>query len=153
MGALSSILRLLAAAALGVSAGAILTGAVILVPFWQAVPPADVLTWFAANAQRMLYFYGPLQSAGALLAVGVAVAVILGGSSNRLSAIVAAVLALAVFVPYFLYFQHANASFANATITVADVPRELTRYAQWQWSRTGLSLAAFVASLLALRRN
>jgi hypothetical protein len=150
--ALSDLFGFPAAAALGVSAGAMLTGGVVLVPYWRASVPAEFLAWFGANSQRMVSFYGPLQLLSAFLAIAAAIASIRAGAPDRVPAAVSAILAIAVFVPYFLYFQQANASFASSTIETADVPAELARYALRQWVRIGLGLAAFGASLLALRK-
>jgi uncharacterized membrane protein len=101
----------------------------------------------------MLAFYGPLQFTSALLAVLAAAASAWAGDRSRSFAVVAAVLAVAVFVPYVLYFQKANAAFAAATIAVDQVPAELTRWAMWQWVRATVGVAAFIASVLALRRS
>ena len=43
------ILRLVAATWLGLSAGAMLAGGALLVPYWRSLPPADFFAWFAAN--------------------------------------------------------------------------------------------------------
>jgi hypothetical protein len=50
-----------------------------------------------------------------------------------------------------VFFQQANAGFAAAA--TADVPAELARYAAWQSVRICLGLAAFIASLIALRQT
>lgn len=100
----------------------------------------------------MLSFYGPLQSASAVLAVAAAITSVSAGTSGRHLLVLAAILAIGVFAPYVLYFQSANASFAALTIASDDVPAELARYALWQWVRIGLGSSAFLSSLLALRR-
>ena len=152
MGTLGEILKVLSAASLGLSAGVMLTGAVVMVPFWSALEPRQFLTWFGENAQSMWLLAGPLQVSSLVLTTGAASVARWLRSPGRTPAVGAAVFSLGVLVPYFLYFQTANASFGAATIEVRDVPAELARWAFWQWVRIGLGLAAFVFSLLALRR-
>ena len=151
LSAIGPTLRLLSAAVLGVSAGGMLTGALILLPFWQESAPADFLAWFAANAARMLWFFGPLQTAGALLAVAAAIASFFDGSPARMATVVAAALAVAVLIPFFLFFQQANAGFAAATIPLEDIPAQLARYEMWQWVRVTTGIAAFGAALLSMK--
>lgn len=144
------IVRILAAAWLGVSAGAMLAAGAVLVPHWRTLPAPDFFTWYAANGPRMYVLFSSLQAPAALLALAAAIAAWRAGTSDRRLWAIAAACALAVFVPYFAFFQQANAGFAAAT--TADVPAELARYAAWQWLRIGLGVGAFAASLLALRR-
>jgi hypothetical protein len=143
---------LAAGIALGLSAGAMLAEGAVLVPFWRSMPPASFLAWYAANAQRLLDFYGPLEIAGALLAFAAAVLHRTRGRATRWAFAGAAVLAVCVLVPFALYFQAANASFAAATIEPARLPDELRRWAVWHGVRTGIGLGAFVAALIGIRR-
>ena len=55
---------LLAVLGLGLSAGALLAEAGVLVPFWQAQKPEAFLDWYRENASRLLGFFGPLEAAG-----------------------------------------------------------------------------------------
>ena len=148
----TDLARLLAALMLGASFGAILTAAGLLVPYWQSLPPADFLTWFAANAKRMLGFFGPLQTTSVLVAVVAAVATTWTGHPSKSLAILAAALAITVLGLYPAYFQRANAAFETARISTAEVPAALAQWAYWQWIRTSLAGASFIAALLALRR-
>ena len=66
--------------------------------------------------------------------------------------VLAALLSVAVLVTFPLYFKDVNISFATATIPLENVSQELVRWGAWHWSRVALSLGAFVASALALRR-
>jgi hypothetical protein len=139
-----------ASAVLGLSAGAMLAEAAVLVPYWRSLPPAEFLRWYAANAERLLVFFGPLEIAAfvlALVALGLRHVRHLPG---RAALGLAALLALGVLAPFPAYFQRVNASFAAATIADAAVPGELARWAAWHWARTAIGTAAFVAALLAL---
>ena len=144
------VLNLLAAALLGVSLGAMLSGGVLLIPFWRELAPADFLVWFGANARRMFVFFTPLQLGSALLASVAAVAALGSKSPSRHWAVIAALFAIAVLVPYFMFFQRANAGFADPAANVNDVAAQLARYAEWQWLRIGLGALAFASSLLAI---
>jgi hypothetical protein len=67
------------------------------------------------------------------------------------ASVVAAALALVILSTYVLYFQRANASFADASITHEALPAELARWASWHWFRTTVRLVALASALLALR--
>lgn len=151
-GTFTDLTRLLAALMLGASFGAILTGAGLLVPYWQSLAPAEFLTWFAANAKRMLGFFGPLQATSVVVAVLSAVAATWTGHPSKSLALLAAVLAVAVLGLYPAYFQRTNAVFETAKIAQTDVPAALAQWASWQWIRTAIAGASFIAALLALRR-
>jgi hypothetical protein len=143
---------LAAVVALGLSAGAMLTEAVVFVGYWRSLAPGDFLAWFRDNEPRLVSFFGPLQFASAGLA---AVAAGLRGRRGGASAAwlaVAALLAVAAIALYPLYFRDANARFATATIAPAEVPAALARWARWQWVRTAVGVGASVAALLAVRR-
>ncbi|MEX2208348.1 MAG: hypothetical protein WEF50_19175 [Myxococcota bacterium] len=144
------MLNVLAAALLGVSLGGMLAGGVLLVPFWREIAPADFLVWFGANARRMFVFYTPLQLGSAILATTAAAVAFRSKSPSRSFAAIAALFAIAVLVPYFLFFQRANAGFADPAANVDEVAAQLARYAAWQWLRIGLGAVAFGSSLLAV---
>jgi Anthrone oxygenase len=152
MSLVADVLRWLSVASLGIFAGAMLTEGGVLVPFWRALPPEEFLRWYAANAQRLLRFFSPVTSAGALLAVLAAAASFFDGHPGRWWALLAAGLVLMIVTSFFVYFEHANARFAAATIAPTDVPAELARWSTWHNARTVLSLAALGAALLAVRQ-
>lgn len=149
---LVDLLRLFTAVLLGASFGAILTGAGLMVPYWQSLPPAEFLAWFGANAKRMLGFFGPLQASSTLVAVVSAAAATWTGHPSKSLAMLAAILAVAVLGLYPAYFQRANAVFETAKIAQTDVPAALAQWASWQWIRTAIAAASFIAALQALRR-
>ena len=133
---------------LGLAAGAMLAEGAVMVPYWRSLPPAEFLRWYAANARRLLAFYGPLELAA--LATSVAAAVAWRRRPGGRLMIAAALLAVAVLVPFPLYFQAVNASFEAGTIAHDAVGAELARWAAWHWMRTASGVAAFVAGALAL---
>jgi len=137
-----------AVVALGVSAGAMLTEAAVFAPYWRSLPPADFLTWFAANTDRLFNFYGPLEIATTALTLAAAALARRRPGGGWM--IAAAVLSLAVLALFPLYFQAANESFAARTIAVDTVGAELERWSAWQWLRTAIGLAAFAAALRAV---
>ncbi len=150
MATLAAALDLLAALALGLSAGALLAEARVLVPFWRSQEPAAFLGWYRENAARLLRFFGPLEAASGVLVFAAVLVGGLVGRPGRVGMTVATALTLAVLASFPLYFQQANRSFEEATIPPERVPAELARWARWHASRTALAVAAFVAALMAL---
>jgi hypothetical protein len=149
---LAEAMPLLAAAGLALFVGALLTEAVVLVPMWRAMQPQEFFTLHAAHAHRLYTFFAPLTVSATLLAVAAAITAMTTDRSRRNAAsLVAAGLTLVVLSTYYLYFQRANASFAEASLTHDALPAELARWAAWHWFRTTIGLAALASALLALR--
>ena len=148
---MSALLRLLCVASAGVFAGAMLTEGFVLVPYWRALAPADFLSWYAANDQRLFGFFAPLTAAAALIAVVAALASFWEGHPGRWAGVVAAGLMVVAVGTFFVYFEQTNASFAAGTIAVERVPAELARWASWHWARTGISIVALGAAALSCR--
>jgi hypothetical protein len=151
--ALLDLLRWGAVAALGIFAGAMLTEAGVLVPYWRSLAPQDFLRWYGANGDRLLAFFSPVTTAAAVLALLAAAGSLWEGHGGRWWSLAAAALALATVASFFVYFERANASFAQATIAVDAVPAELARWSAWHTARTVVSVLAFAAALLAVRRS
>jgi hypothetical protein len=140
---------LLAVAALGLSAGALVTEGAVLVPFWRSLEPAEFLDWYGRHATLLLRFFGPLEGAGAALAAAAATLASLdGGDAGRLLG-AAALLALAVLAAFPLYFQKVNAGFAARSVAPERVAAELRRWSLWHWGRTALAVGAFLCAALA----
>jgi hypothetical protein len=153
MASLADLVRWLAAAALGVYLGAMLTEGFVLVPWWRSLAPEEFLRWYAANDERLVGFFGPVTSAATLLALAAAALSFWQGHPGRLPAALAAAVMIALVVSFFVYFEPANQSFAKATVAVADVPAALATWATWHHTRTVLAAIAFAAGLVALTRG
>ena len=144
-------LVVLSVVVLGVTAGALLAEALILVPFWQSIEPPAFLAWYKLNAARLLRFFGPLEI-GALLLPGLATTAAWYYEAQGLVLLgTATALSLFVLITFPLYFRDANASFEQGTIDPDDLPQELRRWGRWHWVRTIAATLAFCASVLAVR--
>jgi hypothetical protein len=150
---LTNVVAVLAVVALGLAAGAVLTEAVALVPFWRALPPESFLAWFRENTTRLFNFFAPLEIVATVLAIAAAVLARARGHAGAASLVLGAVLAVLVLVPYPLYFQGVNASFATGTIAVERVADELARWEAWHWLRTAIAVGAFAAAAVGLGRG
>ncbi len=154
LGALiAAIVDAATAVVLGLAAGAMLAEGALLVPYWRALPPRDFLEWYAANAERLVTFFGPLEVAAAALAVVAAVLHWYRRTPSRVSFALAAVLALVVLLSFPIYFRDVNASFATGTIAVDAVPGELARWARWHWCRTAVGVAACALAVAGVGRR
>lgn len=137
---------LLAVVALGLSAGALLAEAGVLVPMWRRQAPADFLRWYAEHAALLLRFFGPLEVAsGALVVAATFLAWLTPGRGEAWFGL-ATLLTVAVLASFPLYFQRANASFEQGSIPTEDVGAELARWAAWHRGRTAIAIGAFLAA-------
>ena len=148
---LAAGVSLLAVVLLGVTAGAMLAEAALLVPHWQSLAPADFFDWYAANTSRLVDFYSPLEIASAVVALVCALTYSLQSRAGAGLWWIAAVLSTVVIAMFFVYFKDANAGFLNRSIAESSLPDALATWGRWQWARVGAGCAAFVASVLAIR--
>lgn len=133
----------LAVLLLGLSAGALLAEAGVLVPMWRSQDPESFLAWYQQHAGLLLRFFGPLEVSSSLLVVAAAASAWLADLPGQAPFFVSTGLTLAVLASFPLYFINANARFAAGSIPTADVGAELRRWARWHWARTGLAIVAF----------
>jgi hypothetical protein len=142
-------LALLAVASLGIFLGAMLTEGLVLVPYWRSLPAEVFYSWYGANDKRLVGFFGPLTSLAALSALAAAGISLWTTHLGRWYAVVAAACALVVVSMFFVYFERANASFSLGKMPANELRVELDRWAAWHWVRSGFSLAALTAAVLA----
>jgi len=135
----------LATVALGLTAGALLAEAAVVIPWWRTLTPQAFFDWYAANTSRLFWFYGPLEAVSAVLVLVTAVLV-----RDRYF-VLALLLSLAVLALFPLYFERVNASFEAAAIDPGELATVLAQYERWHWVRTLLGIGAFAAAVLGLR--
>jgi hypothetical protein len=97
----STLVAFTAVVALGLSAGAMLTEAVVLVSYWRSLPAPDFLKWFGENEPRLVAFYSPLQIASTALTIAAACLFRLQLRTGGYLLIMSALLAIAVLITYF----------------------------------------------------
>lgn len=119
---------LLAAIGLGLSAGALLTEAAILVPFWRSLDPAEFLRWYRRNASLLLRFFGPLEVLGGLLIGLAAASSFFGGHAGSAAQALSSLLVIAVLLSFPIYFRAANQSFSDGTLAAEQVSGALRRW-------------------------
>ena len=150
MNLFAGIMSFLAAASLALFVGALLTEAMVLVPLWRTLRPEEFFKLYAAQVHHLYRLFTPLTVSATLLSIVSAITAVVAHRPLSSAAVLAAALALVIFSTYFLYFQRANTSFAEASIPNEALPAELERWAAWHWFRTIIGLVALASALLAL---
>lgn len=134
----------------GLLAGALLTEATVLVPFWRRLSPAEFLSRHGDMAPLLFRSYAPLTVLGTVLPIiTMIVALVLGDSSQVLWSITGSI-AVALLGIYFVYFKSANEKFESGKLQDAEVIAELGSWANWHNFRTVLACLGFLTSVLAL---
>jgi len=147
---LFTILELMAALSSGIYAGALLTEACILVPFWQRMNPENFLSMHHQMGPSLFRFYAPVTIAGTVLPIIAYTAAYMNDSQSALYWAVCAVIALFMLGIYFAYFKSANESFKTGSIDVKHLNAELSRWAFLHKLRTSLAITGLFAALLAI---
>lgn len=149
----SEWLAIACCAVVGVYVGAMATEAGVLVPYWQSLPPSEFLAWYAANAQRLVDYFGPVTAAAVLVPAAAALVAVPARHPGRVPLVAVAVLLAGLLGLYFVYFEQANARFATGAVAVDAVAGELARWAWWHRARTAVSAVALLLACLAVRRG
>lgn len=149
----SQLLPLLAAASLGLLAGALLAEDRLLVPYWRTLSAETFYALHPTYGPMLFRFFAPLTMAAPLLTILAAVQVVLQSGDitpRSLAAIAAAALTCCLVAIYMLYFRSANDAFLRRAVSAADLPAVLARWAAWHRLRVLVCVAAFGLSLVTL---
>ncbi len=149
----STLVSFVTVVILGLSAGAMLTEAVVLVQFWHSLSPSEFLKWFAENEAALVPFFGSLQTGSVILILATTALFWFQDHRGKYLSALSTLLVVAVIIIFFLYFQKANASFVTASVALDDVKNELSRWAFWQWIRTALGIGAFASAISAISQE
>jgi len=128
---------------IGLYAGSLLTEAVILVPYWRRMAPAEFFRLHGTLGPTLFRYFAPLTS----IAVGLSVIAAVFGNHWHM---IAAGLCSAALIIFFLYFKKANASFADHNLAEDELAAELSRWSAWHWLRTVIMIGALAASVAGL---
>lgn len=130
------VVRWLAAASTGVFAGAMLTEAGVLVPYWRSLEAGAFHHWYRGNASRLVAFFGPLTWLAGVSALASALQSWLADHPGQVWAAWSAILVLIVVAMFPLYFKAANAGFVAGASGADGTRRALSRWAAWHYVRT-----------------
>ncbi len=143
------MLSYVSALAIGLLAGAMLLIALVLVPFWQHLPPAEFRTWFAVHSGRIAALMFPLGIAAVLASLS---ALIRERNGTNLSHSIAFAGALAVAIVTIAVNEPANVRFAaQVGLSDPETIALLVRWKMWHWVRVASGFIAFTAALSALQ--
>ena len=133
----------------GLLAGAMLFLRVVLLPFWQQLPPAEFRAWFTENAPRIRRLMVPLGVGAAAASVGAAAAQAVSRGDARSSSAAAAG-AVAVVAVTVTVNEPANEKFVSGKLDDDATVTLLARWARWHDLRVALGLVSAVAAAHAL---
>ncbi|GBF40628.1 DUF1772 domain-containing protein [Leptospira johnsonii] len=138
---------------LGLTAGAMLTEAVIIVPFWLSLSPTEFFDWYAKHQAALVNYYSPLEIWSTILTVVTSILLLIAKQEGRLSMVASTVLSILVIMTFFIFFKDANAGFNTRSIANEKLTSAITTWGNWQWLRVGLGIAAFIFGLLSIQTN
>jgi len=137
------ILNVLTTTIVGLYAGSLLTEAMILVPFWRRMDPADFFRLHGTMGPSLFRYFAPLTTAAVVFSVTTAIL-------NRLDSLawnITAGFSVTALIIFFVYFKKANQSFADHNLKNEELAGELGRWASWHWLRTVLMIIALGVSI------
>jgi hypothetical protein len=146
------ILILLSTFTLGIFLGTQLAEAMLIVPYWKAMPANDFFAFYKAYGKQLHLFYAPLTIVATLLPVAAFLLSLFGLSRTDRYMWLMAVFSILFFAMFFIYFKEANRSFAERSIKDQALPQELVKWGNWHWGRVVCEFFAFVCGLLLLLR-
>lgn len=144
------IIGLITVMVLGLTAGAMLTEAVIIVPFWLSLSPKDFFDWYAKNQAALVNYYSPLEIWSTILSLVTSILLITTKQKGKWSMVIATVLSILVIATFFIFFKEANSAFNARSIEDAKFILAVTTWGNWQWLRVGLGVGAFFFALVSI---
>ena len=142
-------LSLASATLSGLLAGAMLFLRVVLLPFWQRLPPAEFRAWFEEHAPRIRALMVPLGVGAAATSVGAAAAQAARQEDARPSSAAAAG-AVAVVAVTVTVNEPANEKFVSGELDDEATVSLLARWARWHDVRVALGVVSAVAAVHGL---
>ena len=146
----TDLVQAITVGALGVFAGAMLTEAGVLVPYWRSLEARTFHAWYRANAARLARFFGAITWIAGLSALAWALLSVVSGEPRMTRAMVTAGLMLTTVAMFPVYFKRANAGFVAGQASSDETAHALQRWATWHWVRTAISFGAFAAAVAAM---
>ena len=132
----------------GLLAGALLTEAFILVPYWKKMPSSEFLRLHHTMSPSLFRYYAPLTIAGTMLPIITATLYFTLVATNGTWWLISGLCAISLLAFYFGFFKNANQSFAtNNDPKIAQAT--LNKWASLHNVRTAIAVVGFVASLVA----
>ncbi|WP_061250025.1 DUF1772 domain-containing protein [Leptospira alstonii] len=153
MNILTKITGFITVLVLGLTAGAMLTEAVIIVPFWLSLSPTEFFDWYAKNQAALVNYYSPLEIWSTILTVVTSILLLITKQEGKWSMAASTVLSIIVIATFFIFFKDANANFNTRSIANDKLTLAITTWGNWQWLRVGLGIAAFIFGLLSIQVN
>jgi uncharacterized membrane protein len=141
-------LATLAAASSGLSAGAMLLIRMVLLPFWQGLPPADFRRWFASHSGRIRRVMIPLGTTAAASGIATAATEAIVERKPPTTSAVAAASAVGVVAVTVTVNEPANEKFVQADFDDEETTHLLGRWARWHDLRVALGLLGAIAAAL-----
>lgn len=138
---------------LGLTAGAMLTEASIIVPFWLRLNPDEFFTWYTKNQASLVDYYTLLEVSTLLLTLVSLIVLQIQKSSGGLWMGISFLFSLFVILTFFIFFKDANAKFNSGPIANEAFIDTIQRWGNWQWIRVGLGSVAFITSLVFLQKE
>ena len=135
------LFKVLAITGSAMFAGVMLAIGVILGGYWQSLPPADFLEWFARHSQLVMRAI-PIVVLPTLVGLAGMLWTDWSNAANRAIWLGAAGCILAVLAVTMLYFVPSNAAFAARTVPVDQVAAKLDTWLTIHDLRIVLAVAA-----------
>ena len=140
----------ISAGILGVFTGAQIAEGILFVPYWKGLEPKAFFLLHKTYGPKIYQFFAPLTIAATIIPIATAIYSWYTHSPGMMYSGLMGVFTLLFFATYFLYFKKANQSFADISLTDAELPIELERWEKWHWARILFEIVALVCSLIAI---
>lgn len=143
-------LSFLAVAVFAIFVGSQITEGVLLVPYWQSLDADSFSVYYRQFGPSIAQFYTVLTIVAALIPVAVAIDCRRKHAKAFRFAVVSSFLAALFIACFYVYFKGANDLFYQATLSEADLQKELVTWSTWHWGRIVIEVLSMIYLMLAL---
>lgn len=142
------VIGLLTVIGTGLLAGALLTEACVLVPYWKNMSPGEFLRLHHTMSSSLFRYFAPLTIAGTSLPILCSATTFLMKTGHDPASLIQGACGVGILIFYFGFFRNANLSFANQD-NPTKAARTLGIWARLHLMRTGVAIVGFIAAIVA----
>jgi Domain of unknown function (DUF1772) len=134
---------------LGIFTGTQIAEGALLVPYWKTLPGDVFFDLHKTYGKKIYRFFAPITIVATVLPVATVIYSLMTEIQTGIPMLLMGVFTLLFFSTYFIYFQKANKSFAEKSLTNEQLPQELDTWEKWHWGRIFCELIALICAIIS----
>jgi len=149
---MKQFLLFFAIAIFSVFVGSQITEGMLLVPYWQSLSSSEFYSYYDEFGPAISKFYTVLTIIAALIPISLAIYCFRTKSRAFTMALISSFFAILFVATFYIYFKDANELFYQASLSDAELTKELGVWNSWHWARIIIEFISLVFLIFAISR-